>query len=198
MKYKKGSITLPTLMMGGILLLMGYMFMVEIPLKLILQNELINTVDNATSASVTMIDESAVATGETIIVEDEAEMVVYSIIADTYNLELLPNPNKAPGEPIYTFSTDSVEASKLTSAPKIDIQYVHVEEWEKENGSKTVNWYADDGKTLELKEEFKHDTVAIRVEVEFDRLVLAFAPGMKLTRFGASQVRIQDYEVINE
>lgn len=200
MRNKKGSVTLPTIMIGGILLLLGYLFMVEIPLKMILQNELINTVDNATTAAVTMIDESAVATGETVILEDQAELVIYSIIADTYDLELIPNPSPAPGKPRYSFTNESIESSKLASAPKVDVKFVHLEEWQKKNGNTgIVTWHTgENGETTEYREEFKHDTVAVRVEVEFDRLVLAFAPQLKLTRFGASQVRIQEYEVITE
>lgn len=91
---KRGALTLPAVLIGGAMFIAGLFFMVDMPLKLIITNELVDTVTNSASAGVTNINEDLVRYGDLIINENKAKDAALNMFKSTYNLDDTLKPNE--------------------------------------------------------------------------------------------------------
>lgn len=178
---KKGSMTFTSLIIAGFLLLAGLFFMVDIPLKLIMSNELVDNLNNATSSAVTLIDEDQIKTGTLFIDEKRATDAVYGMVAELYNLDLDASKRN--------FALK--ETSRLSKPPKIEVWVVN-----RPKNSSPDTWKQTktmlNGEVVTVKES----SVVVTAEMNFKPLVRKNDDGLVVTRTSASQVAFP--EMINK
>jgi len=217
---KKGAIGLPVLLISGALLIMGMFFTVEMPLKMIQQSEMVDTLSNAANGAVTMIDKPSLQKGHIVIDEPKARMAAFNLIAESYGLVMADptNPEAPSNKGNQPFTADSIEKSGKIKDIRVYFQVVDVaEQVERDNNAKTDlltragttlvwNYMEKDPVTGQMKavnfvdEQVKEevgliyfDSVAVRMDIEFEKHVLN-DDGMKAARTAVAQARIQNYK----
>lgn len=180
---KRGSISYPILLISGAIFLGGLFFMVDMPLKLILSNEMVDTVNNATASAVTYIDENQVSRGTLAIKEEEAKKAIYETFEEAYDLKLIQNESGT--------SFELTDASKLAKAPIIGedlIVYIT-----QKNREASDTWEAvvtmPNGEEVVMKET----SVVVYANLSFKSLTRKADEGMQLARVAANEVRFPEY-----
>lgn len=187
--------------------------MVEMPLKMTLQSEMIDTLDNATSGAVTMLQEQRISEGFVEFDKPKAEEAVYDLIAETYNVRKVPNPQKlSDSDPSFLLEVPEDAKTKVKSIT-VDVQFIEFSDKEEiENGlpenedepkhkkyvtiggDSFIQGIGDPPENLKSTSMVvRNDAIAVRMNVEFKKILLTFTEGMNLTRTGVSQARIQNY-----
>lgn len=189
-KNKEGSITLPTLMIAGAVFLAGMFFMVEMPLKLIMANEMVDTVNNAASSGVTQIAEERIRYGELRIDEVRAEEAVYDVFKRTYNLD----HNLNPIEP----ETEDGVANKLSSVNEIDVQVANKPLYASDTWTHTFKVPQTEEEIKaghkEIEITVKESSVFVYANMTFKRPIRAGDSRLTLQRYAISEVSFPDYE----
>lgn len=187
LRKKDGSITLPALMLAGAIFLAGMFFMVEMPLKLIMANQMVDTVNNAAASGVTQIAEDRIRYGELHIDENRAEEAVYDVFKRTYNLDHNLNPLDREGG-----------SNKLSKVNSIDVQVVNKplhasETW---RGKFIVPQTEEEIRKGEdpIEITVKESSVFVYADITFKRPIRAGDDQLSLQRHAISEVSFPDYE----
>ena len=175
-----------------ILLGVSLMFILFIPVDMALQSvqaiEFNGVLDNAVSSAISRIDEEEIKRGEVVIDQDKAMAAVYDAIATGYNLEY-----QRVGHKNYRFIPSSLENSKLTSIPHVEIQFVTFNRDEIRNNTvkKTQPFKsigeASDGYVLD---NVKENTIAIRVKADFPSQILSRLSGFTFDRVSSAKATL--------
>lgn len=171
MNSKKGSMTYFALLMSGAMLIGGMLFMVDVPLKLTLSNEMVNNLDNVASSAITTIDESKVKEGVLIVDEVKAKKAAYQMIAERYNL-MVDNKN----------ALTLTDSSPLSEVPVVDIRIAN----KPKNAPST--WKTEFTFPNQQKVVATETSVIVYAKMTYKSLVRKMDDGMVLERIGASQV----------
>lgn len=181
---KKGSMSLTVLLLTTIVLIGGLLFMVDAPLKLILSNEMTDTVNNASASAVTRINEDVVKEGKLHINQSDAKETAFEVFQRTYDLEVI-------GGKLVRKDPDS---SRLASDPEVTVTVLEKPHYEDTSWTATL----PDGRTvdettvlIEATMHFKSFSFSKSISNEDDGNL---TQGLVLNRWSASQVSFPEYE----
>lgn len=190
LRESKGAITFPVLLISGAIFLAGLFFMVEMPLKLIMANQMVDTVNNAAASGVTQIVEAEVKHGRLHVDPNKATEAVHEVFMRTYNLD----------ENLEPIGEDNILAKK----PKITVQVVNKPHHASDvwRGIFEVPLTAEDvikakanKKTPQpIKLQVKETSVFVLADITFKRPIRAVDKELDLQRHAISEVKFPEYE----
>lgn len=185
LKRKRGAITFPVILGAGAMFLGGLFFMADMPLKLILSNEMVDTTHNAAASAITQIVEEEVKYGRLIVDDDRARQAAYEVFARTYNLDITPNGLKRKGDSDESSSNKNV----LSKDPHVDVIVINKPLHGGNGWAQEVELPNEEKTKIVVRET----SVIVYVDMEFNTLIRRYDDGMKLTRFAVSEVSFPDY-----
>lgn len=130
---KKGAVGLIAMFMAGFVLLIGFMFGVDLPMKLIQQNQLKDVTENAAKGAVTYLNEEALNEGHIVFNFQESRKSALELIAESYNLDLKPNYLTAGSRP---FTDESLKKVRIKDMVVSIVEIQVLPGLEAENNSK--------------------------------------------------------------
>lgn len=222
LKKKKGAITFPVLLGAGAMFLGGLFFMADMPLKLILSNEMVDTVNNAAAAAVTQIDEDEVKYGSLVIDPESARNAVQELFQLKYYDHYDVNP--ANGE--LTRKDVPTLKENVATDPEFSIIIVNKTINQKKNlnnedplhefsatrylkggNAEAVDLSAPVNGSVKLSIEhsgvmhelaISETSVIVSAKVTHTPLIRKDDDGMTLERFAMSQVSFPDYMTVGD
>lgn len=197
LRKKEGSITLPALIIAGAIFVAGLFFMVEMPLKLIMANEMVDTVNNAAASGVTKIAEERIRYGELKIDESRAREAVHDVLKRTYNLDHNLNPLDQEGRENKVSSINMVDVqvvSKPLGASDTWFEIFTIPQTEEQIAEAKKKAVREGKKYEPPTVKVKDSSVFVYVDMTFKRPIRAGDDQLSLQRYAISEVSFPDYE----
>lgn len=211
---KKGAVGMMALFMAGFVLIIGFMFGVDLPMKLIQQNQLKDVTENAAKGAVTFLNETAVQEGHIVFEFDEAKQAVIEIVAESYDLELKPNYLATPARP---FTEASMNKRRIKDMAVYVVEIQVPKGMEEANNQKEAFQIRDavtapegvadvKAKLLSDPKYLHFDGIAVNIQAtymktfDFSKFKIGKNPeketdqDLALSRVSIAQARIQNYK----